>query len=246
MPPTQQMQNDHSVYGGFFCSSDERQIASIGTGYLANYVSGGGGKSAGATLTNRRVYFSGNVFARNANGRFVSVSRRQIVNTRDITGTGYDFYKPLYLIFWAVLSVIASVIGFSVGYTNDDGFMFLGFLGIIFFTVFIIRYFIKRKTLFSIEYAGGNIAFDVQWIQKHEQDDFVRNIHLAKDKLFSTAAADQGYTQTMNTTADQVYEQAVSTVAEAVPPVACPHCGVNTDQNSGKRYCIGCGGKLGG
>jgi hypothetical protein len=51
-------------------------------------------------------------------------------------------------------------------------------------------------TLLTIEYAGGNIAFDVRWLQKHEQDDFIRNIHLAKDNLYGKAAALQGFVST--------------------------------------------------
>ncbi len=66
-------------------------------------------------------------------------------------------------------------------------------IGFILALVFLIIYFIKRKTLLCIEYAGGNIAFDVKWIPKHEQEDFIRNVHLAKDKAYSNAAVDQGF-----------------------------------------------------
>jgi len=182
--------SNKNVYGGQFCSPDERQISTIGTGYLANYVSGSGSKRAGATLTNKRVYFSGKVFT--FVGRRLSLlSRRQIVNTRDITGTGYDFYRPIRYIILAIFFLIAGLIG-SASTDFDDGGVFL-VVGAVLFIVFLIIYFNKRLTLMFIEYAGGNIAFNVKWIQKHEQDDFMRNIHLAKDNLYSKSAEAQGF-----------------------------------------------------
>lgn len=177
---------------GLFCSPDEQQISTIGTGYVANYVSGGGGKQAGSTLTNKRIYFSGNVFTRNSRGHFVSYKQRKIVNARDVTGTGYDFYRPLHFVFWGILLLILCPM-VAIIMDSEDAIGPLLVMGIVLLVGFIIAYFIKRMTLLYIEYAGGNIAFDVRWIQKHEQDDFIRNIHLVKDKLYSTAANAQGF-----------------------------------------------------
>lgn len=188
--------NNSSKYGGTFFAPDEHQICTIGTGYLANTISGAGNKRAGATLTNKRVYFSGSVYSLNNKGRFVSLRQRKVVNTRDITGTGYVFYRPLHYIWWSVLSVILGIILsiFMSATTGDDGasIMFMA-LGFILFIVFLVMYFIKRMTLLCVEYAGGNIAFDVRWIQQHEQDDFIRNIHLAKDNIYRKAAVEQGF-----------------------------------------------------
>ena len=188
--------NNSSKYGGTFFAPDEHQICTIGTGYLANTISGAGNKRAGATLTNKRVYFSGSVYSLNNKGRFVSLRQRKVVNTRDITGTGYVFYRPLHYIWWSVLSVILGIILsiFMSATTGDDGasIMFMA-LGFILFIVFLVMYFIKRMTLLCVEYAGGNIAFDVRWIQQQEQDDFIRNIHLAKDNIYRKAAVEQGF-----------------------------------------------------
>jgi len=189
--------NNGNKYGGKFCSPDERQISTIGTGYLANTISDAGTKRAGATLTNKRVYFSGSVYTLNNKGRFVSYNQRKIINNRDITGTGYVYYRPLYYIWWSILSLVLGFIGMAylANNSSDDDIAFIALaLGVIFFIIFLIRYFIKRMTLLCVEYAGGNIAFDVRWIQKHEQDDFIRNIHLVKDNLYHRAAVDQGFT----------------------------------------------------
>jgi hypothetical protein len=65
-------------------------------------------------------------------------------------------------------------------------------------------YSIYRKTLLTIEYAGGNIAFDARWLQAKEQDTFIRNIHLAKDKLVSMTAVEQGFVSGDNEVADEI------------------------------------------
>ena len=183
------------AYGGVFCSPDERQISTIGTGYIANYVSGGGARQAGATLTSKRIYFSGAVFTRNDRGRFVSYKQRKIVNVRDVTGTGYDFYRPLHLILWGIILMILCPL-IALVTDSEDAIVPVSILLIVLFIGFLIAYFVKRMTLLYVEYAGGNIAFNVKWIQKHEQDDFIRNIHLVKDKLYSSAALDQGFVTT--------------------------------------------------
>lgn len=193
--------NNSSKYGGTFCASGERQISTIGTGYLANSMSGAGAKRAGATMTDKRVYFSGSVYSLNHKGRFVSLNQRKIVNTRDITGTGYVFYRPLHYIWWSFLSLILGFIGMaylSNQRSSEESSFIPLVLGFILFIVFMITYFSKRMTLLCVEYAGGNIAFDVRWIQKQEQDDFIRNIHLAKDNLYGKSAVEQGFVSDTN------------------------------------------------
>ena len=178
-----------NTYGGKFCSPDESQIVTIGTGYIANFLSGGEIEKAGATLTNKRVYFSGNVFSFTDKGHLTSMKEQKIVNVRDVTGTGYKQFNPIQYIIWAVIALISGIVVYSTPMDN------LGvWIGGITFAVLIVVFFIRRKTLLTIEYAGGNIGFDVRWLQKKEQDVFIRNIHLAKDKLYSMTAVEQGFT----------------------------------------------------
>ena len=183
------MENSN-VYGGKFCSPNEQQITTLGTGFIANFISGEGAESAGATLTNKRVYFSGKAYSLDG-GKLASVKHQKIVNVRDITGAGYALYKPVHLLVIAVIALILGLIGFSLELFGAE--VLLGTGGIICAIAFGVSYFLKIKTLLSIEYAGGNIAFDAKLLAMNEQDNFIRNIHLAKDKLYSTAASAQGF-----------------------------------------------------
>ena len=217
-----------NIYGGYFVSPDEKQISTIGTGYVANFVSGSGVYRAGATQTNKRVYFSGSIYFRDGRGKFAALNQRKIVNIRDITGTGYDFYKPLHLILWSILFLVASIVCFALVDEVSETFIPFGILGIILCISMFISYFMRKMTLLSIEYAGGIIAFNVKWMQQHEQDHFIQNIHLAKDKLFSTAAADQGFV-----TSDP--DPANSTKI-------CTNCGTQLPANA--VFCGACGNKV--
>ncbi|MCL2405922.1 MAG: hypothetical protein FWC92_10310 [Defluviitaleaceae bacterium] len=200
----------NNTYGGKFCNPDERQITTIGTGYIANFISGGSAERAGATLTNKRIYFSGNAFSFNDKGQLTSIKEQKIVNVRDVTGVGYKLFSPVQYVVWAVIALISGIVGMAL--TMDEvrqgggwgtpatttqeistiGGWSIG-LGIVIFIVLLVVFFAYRKTLLSIEYAGGNIAFDARWLQSGEQDTFIRNIHLAKDKLYSMAATEQGF-----------------------------------------------------
>ena len=98
----------------------------------------------------------------------------------------------MHLLIVAVVTLIVGLIGLGI-----DDFLGIGNIvgagGIIGAIGSGVAYFLKIRTLLSIEYAGGNIAFDAKLLAMNEQDNFIRNIHLAKDKLYSKAASDQGF-----------------------------------------------------
>ncbi|MCL2198071.1 MAG: hypothetical protein FWB80_04030 [Defluviitaleaceae bacterium] len=221
-----------NIYGGKFFSKNEQEICSIGTGYVANFVSGGGADRAGATLTNKRVYFSGSTFFIDAKGDPVQLKQRKVINTCDITGTSYLFFNPInYVIFAAitVLGGISSVLFFG-GAASLIGLV----VSLVVAGIMGVKYYLGRLTLISIEYAGGSIAFDVRWIQPHEQDNFIRNVHLAKDAIHGALTVAKPPSQSTN----------------PVPPKAaaqssCPHCGEIIRKSAvTPGFCRKCGGEL--
>ena len=180
---------NRNTYGGKFCSPDERQVTTIGTGYLASFLSGGGAERAGATLTNKRIYFSGKVFSLSDKGTLQSIKQQKIVNVRDVVGVGYMKHNPIQYIVRSVISLILGILMYEVSPLGAGGLV----IGMLVSAVMIALFFLYRKTLLSIEYAGGNIAFDSRWIQLNEADTFIRNVLLTKDKLYSMAAIEQGF-----------------------------------------------------
>ena len=204
----------NNVYGGQFCNYDERQITTLGTGYIANFISAGSLQSSGATLTNRRIYFSGNTFSIKSNGTLMSIKEQKIVNLRDVTGVGYKLFSPIHYVVSAVAALMMGIMGMALtmeevrtggGWgqpattiqVSTIGGLSIG-IGIVAFIVLLLTFFASRKTLLSIEYAGGNISFEARWLQSDEQDIFIRNIHLAKDKLYGRAVVEQGFVGDMH------------------------------------------------
>lgn len=47
--------------------------------------------------------------------------------------------------------------------------------------VCICLYFARKRTIFRIDYAGGNIGFDMSWISQEEAVNFQRALRMCKD-----------------------------------------------------------------
>ena len=184
-----------------FLGSDEHRILSIGAGYAPDYKAKGTSGLLGATLTNKRVYFSGPFYTRSSNGQHVLRKQQKIINIHDITGTGYDFCRPKQFFWLSIVFLLLAAVGSFIvimhvpesmsGISNILLFV-SGAVPFVFSVVLMCMYFAKRKTLFTIDYNGGNIAFDAKKTVQYEQDDFMRSIHHVKDALYSMAAAYQG------------------------------------------------------
>jgi hypothetical protein len=158
---------------GKFFSPIEKQIATIGTSYMIEFLSTGSIIKAGATLTNKRLYFSGKTLTTGPSRQFVT--SRKIVNVEDITGTGFIINSPIYLMVLSILSILGGIIGFATEITG------VGVVGIILFILFLVIYYLRKETILFVEYAGGYIGFSVKWIEYAEQENFIKQIHLAKD-----------------------------------------------------------------
>lgn len=74
----------------------------------------------------------------------------------------------------------------------------------------LIGYFRTRKTILTISYAGGCIAFDINWYSKEESDGFQKMLRIAKDKAVEDAE---------NATANAMREVVSSVVGAPVQPV---------------------------
>ena len=193
---------EDSVYENDFLGSDERRISSIGAGYTADYKAKGKSGLLGATLTNKRVYFSGLFYTRNISGRYVLCKQRKIINIRDITGTGYDFCRPKQNIWLSIVFFLLAAVGSfivimyvpeSMSYISNILLFVSGAIPLGISILFICIYFAGKKTLFTIDYTGGNIAFNAKKIGPDEQNDFMRYIHHVKDALYSMVADNQGF-----------------------------------------------------
>ena len=188
----------------FFMEPTEKFICALGNSFLKNFLLNGSINYGFAAVSDKRVYFKGSCFAAHGKGYKLTQEER-IVDVKDITGTGYTRITPFKLHKQIVpISLVTLLISLPFMFFVAGG----GFVVILFFLgniIFNLLYFLlHRINVFEIQYAGGKIAFDSNWYDKAEVDDFQRQIRLAKDKATS-----------INQPMRQVQQQATSSLGMA-------------------------------
>ena len=191
---TIQQQNKHdNRFKRFFSNPNEKLITTLGNSYIQNYFANGSISRGFAVVSNRRAYFRGTSYDisydNRGKKRVNKTARSRIVDLKDITGTGYDSTREVSLL-WSgwILLIIALVMAISSGtsQSSDDTAGILSAMAIVLLfgaLIAFFAYFRSRLTLISIQYAGGEIAFNVNWFPQAEMDDFQKQLRLAKDDL---------------------------------------------------------------
>lgn len=176
-----------------FVSKDEKYIASLGNGYIMNYLTNQSVQKGFAFLSNKRVYFKGSCLS-GTSKNLVKTNEERTVDVKNITGSGFIYQTD-----WGKLLKIVGIAIAIAGVIISGGIIML--LTYSFITTFAaamlsliiggiltaLGYLLRRKTYFRIEYAGGCIAFDVSFYAKAEIDDFQKQLRRAKDLVEETA-----------------------------------------------------------
>lgn len=171
-----------------FVSKDEKYIASLGNGYIMNFLTNKSVQKGFAFLSNKRVYFKGSCLS-GTGKNLVKTNEERTVDVKNITGSGF-VYQSDWGMLLKITGIIIAVVGILVSmvlfpsFWGSVGAVVSLFIGGI---IAILGYLLKRKTYFRIEYAGGCIAFDVSFYAKAEIDDFQKQLRRAKDLAEETA-----------------------------------------------------------
>ena len=189
-----------------FASNNEKYVASLGNGYIMNYIAHKAMKKGFAILTDKRVYFKGSCLS--GKGKtLIKTNEERTIDVKNITGSGFIYRKYWGIIIAMLLSILVTLAGnvlaivfglnvlseaiygskydllinkILVSSTTIVSWAFLIPLFMICCKGFK-DYLLKRKTLFRIEYAGGCIAFDVSFYAKAEIEDFQKQLRRVKD-----------------------------------------------------------------
>ena len=166
----QQMQQNYvsSTGASGFVGANEGGSFSLKNGRFMNVLSGEGFVNEDAIITDKRIYYSAKSGIVNIN------SHEEIVNIEDVTGTKIADYKPYSLFIFAGLAFIISLI-------TGKGAVILS--GLITALIFVIIFFITKKSFLKIEYAGGNIHFSVKKYGLQNVRAFQRQIYIIKDEM---------------------------------------------------------------
>ena len=162
--------------GPTFVSEDEVALATIGNSMGQNFFAGGGLLSTSAIVTNRRIYFKGTTFG--VNGSISKSKVSKVIRLEEVTGTCVRTKTPIgVLIVGAIIFLVflvAAIAAKSALYILP-GFIYAG--------ISVAAFFINKKKLLMIEYAGGGLAFDIKLIPSESCEAFMRAVHYAKDSM---------------------------------------------------------------
>lgn len=162
-----------------FVSPTEELKATLGNSYLKEIITNSKVGTGAILVTDKRVYFKGKVFKMSGK-KLSSTYGGQVVDLKDVTGTGFQKTNPIWSLLLGIVLSILFIISISTMFTTIK-FTLLG-VPAISFTIF---YFLTKKTLFEVNYAGGSICLNSSWYSKDEIHDFEKQLRRAKD-LVST------------------------------------------------------------
>lgn len=174
-----------------FVDANEKEISTLGSNYLRNFLSTGSLENGFCTVTDKRVYFRGKCYTKSGSN-YKSTKEEKTVDLKDVTGTGFTFIKHFWLMIlailcsiWCVFYTVQGCIVFSE-YTSSYGevalWIFELFLPGILPTIVLwgLYLFLKVK-VFEISFAGGKIAFKASSYNENEVNNFQRALRQAKD-----------------------------------------------------------------
>ena len=94
---------------GSFVSRDEKYIASLGNGYIMNYLTKGSMSKGFSFITDKRVYFKGSCLS-GTGKKLVKTDEERTVDVKNITGSGFIYQR-----YWGIiLSLLVGILAICV------------------------------------------------------------------------------------------------------------------------------------
>ncbi|NLZ53368.1 MAG: hypothetical protein GX892_09510, partial [Thermoanaerobacteraceae bacterium] len=156
----------------------EIEIARLGNGY----VSTGASKSTGVTLTDKRLYLSGELFKSDVGRNLKKTTSTHVVNLQDIVGTEFKHKKKTGLLVTSIILFVFNILLFFAILSGTVVFVsaFNTLLFIVAVGIFI-TYLNKSVTLFVINTRTGSVGFDVRFAGQGTVEKFAESIQVAKN-----------------------------------------------------------------
>ena len=180
-------------FDSMFVSPEEHTVAVLGNSMAQTFLATGDLSSGFAVVSNKRVYFYGKAFVRNGK-RFSVRKESRIVDVQDISGTGFVYSNPIWMLIVAIICAVALLVLIPIAISDWPAESFL-ILPCIFLIAlgFYIMYSTKKRTLFEISFAGGGIAFNVVWFSAREAQNFQNALKRTSDAAKAQIAHNAAY-----------------------------------------------------
>lgn len=178
----------------FFMNPNEQFVCALGNGYIQDFLANGSVEKGFAVVSDKRVYFKGKTYDV-VGKKLRATNEARTVDLKDITGTGVRAVKyPLLLVLGIIVPILLFLLiliittSLVMGEPNYGAIIPTSLIiAAVFGCPLLICYFATRKTILTISYAGGCIAFEIKWYSQQESADFQRNLRVAKDNAVENA-----------------------------------------------------------
>lgn len=162
----------YSDLSNIFVDKTEKKIATMGGGYIRNFLATDLVAKGYGVLTDKRVYYRGKFYYRHERG-ISRVNGERIIDLHSISSVAYEENRNLI----AILLVIIC------GFTALDTFGDYPTIGLLFAIFAVIFYFMSNIKFFAIEYEGGRLYIMANSFDKNEMRVFMKSLMKAKDEL---------------------------------------------------------------
>ncbi len=169
-----------------FMSPKEKFVCALGNNYVQNFLANGFLGKGFAVVSDKRVYFKGKAFELGAKKlRIKSVSSN--VDLKDVTGTEVRHVNPVIIMIMAVIIFIMALVCFILSAAVETTIVIVGLFALAFGVFLTVAYIMERRTLLTIMFGGGGIAFDLKWYPAQEGENFQKMLRQAKDDAVEEA-----------------------------------------------------------
>lgn len=177
-----------------FVNPDERQIATIESGYLTNLLHGGELARGFGVLTASRFYYRGKAYHQ-TKWMLYKTNEESVVELQDITATGFVFSRNLIFAAIAALATLIElviVIGLFASPENVIEYWLVTVVGACITAALWALYIWYRRAIYQVSYAGGMIAIKASAYDMKQLHEFDRKLHQAKDEKVKEYAFHNG------------------------------------------------------
>lgn len=197
-----------------FIEPEENLISVLGSNMAKTFFTTGVLGNGFAILSDKRMYFKGRCYIRKGKGFFKKMEEK-VVDLDNITGSGFVHNQSILTtaLYYATL-VLVSLLGLCSMVALPGPLLVCGF-SILALPFWLIHSFTKKEwariiaftlcciasygivgicyilhkafnySLFEVSYAGGGIAFELNWITKEDSDNFQKKLQKTKSDYIS-------------------------------------------------------------
>lgn len=167
-------------------SQEEMEIARLGNGYMNNISGAGASKSTGVTLTDKRLYLSGELFKGDVGGKLKKTTLTHVVDLQDIIGMEFKMKRKTGLLATSIILFVFDLLilfGMLSGGGANSFVLLLNMMLIIAAIGIFISYLNKGVTLFVVNSRTGSIGFDIRFAGQTTVERFAENIQTVKKAM---------------------------------------------------------------